>query len=71
MRSVQTKCLSTAFRVIFYGQFIKFLQILKSQIKSNFAQWSSLLTIKSREVGLLVAEVHGAADGVDAAVMLG
>lgn len=46
-------------------------EILKSQIKSNIAQWPSLLTVKSREVGLLVAEVHGAADGVDAAVMLG
>lgn len=57
----------------FYGQFIKFLPIIKkkSQIKSNIAQWSPLLTIKSCEVGLLVAEVHGAADGVDAAVMLG
>lgn len=31
----------------------------------------SLLTIKSCEVGLLVAEVYGAANGVDAAIMLG
>lgn len=31
----------------------------------------SLLTVETREVGLLVAEVHGAADGVHAVVLLG
>lgn len=39
------------------------------QVSTNMS--NSLRTIESREVGLLVAEVHGAADGVDAAVELG